>query len=79
MLNNEQLIDKTIEFLNQVRDVRCNIKVEGPNIEEIFGTPDELYGKAKMNIEIIFDDLYKKTNDLFGTWKKVNKDESEEV
>lgn len=32
-----------------------------------------------MNIEIIFDDLYKKTNDLFDTWKKVNKDESEEV
>lgn len=73
ILNNEQIIDKTIEFLKQVKDVRCNVNVDGPNIEEIFGTPDELYGKAKMNIEITFDDLYKKTNDLLSVWEKVNK------
>lgn len=73
ILNNEQIIDKAIEFLKQVKDVRCNVNVDGPNIEEIFGTPDELYGKVKMNIEIIFDDLYKKTNDLLSVWEKVNK------
>lgn len=73
ILNNEQIIDKMIEFLKQVKDVRCNVNVDGPNIEEIFGTPDELYGKAKMNIEITFDDLYKKTNDLLSVWEKVNK------
>lgn len=73
ILNNEQIIDKAIEFLKQVKDVRCNVNVDGPNIEEIFGTPDELYGKAKMNIEITFDDLYKKTNDLLSVWEKVNK------
>ena len=73
ILNNEQIIDKTIEFLKQVKDVRCNVNVDGPNIEEIFGTPDELYGKVKMNIEITFDDLYKKTNDLLSVWEKVNK------
>lgn len=73
ILNNEQIIDKMTEFLKQVKDVRCNVNVDGPNIEEIFGTPDELYGKAKMNIEITFDDLYKKTNDLLSVWEKVNK------
>lgn len=73
ILNNEQIIDKTIEFLKQVKDVRCNVNVDGPNIEEIFGTSDELYGKAKMNIEITFDDLYKKTTDLLSVWEKVNK------
>ncbi len=73
ILNNEQIIDKAIEFLKQVKDVRCNVNVDGPNIEEIFGTPDELYGKVKMNIEITFDDLYKKTNDLLSVWEKVNK------
>lgn len=73
ILNNEQIIDKAIEFLKQVKDVRCNVNVDGPNIEEIFGTPDELYGKVKMNIEITFDDLYKKTNNLLSVWEKVNK------
>lgn len=73
ILNNEQIIDKAIEFLKQVKDVRCNVNIDGPNIEEIFGTPDELYGKVKMNIEITFDDLYKKTNDLLSVWEKVNK------
>ena len=73
ILNNEQIIDTAIEFLKQVKDVRCNVNVDGPNIEEIFGTPDELYGKVKMNIEITFDDLYKKTNDLLSVWEKVNK------
>lgn len=73
IFNCEKTIDELIEFLKQVKDVRCNVNVGGPNIEEIFGTPDELYGKAKMNIEITFDDLYKKTNDLLSVWEKVNK------
>lgn len=73
ILNNEVIIDKVIEFLKQVKDVRCNINVNGPNIEEIYGIPDEVYGIAKMNIEIQFDDLYKRTQDLFSAWEKVKK------
>ena len=73
VLNNEEIIDKTIEFLKQIKGVRCDVKIDGPNIEEIYGTPDEVYGITKMNIEIQFDDLYKRTQDLFSIWEKVKK------
>lgn len=70
---NKKAIDEIINFLKEAKDVNCSILTEGPGIEEIYGTPDAVYGKARMTIEITFDDLYKRTNDLFSNWEKVKK------
>lgn len=74
ILNNEQIIDRIIKLLEQAKDIRCFANVYGPEIEEVFSTIDASYGKAKMTIEIEFEDLYEKTKGLLDHWEKINKE-----
>lgn len=74
ILSNEQIIDRIIKLLEQAKNVRCIANVYGPEIEEVFSTIDTIYGKAKMTIEIEFEDLYKKTKGLLSNWEKINKE-----
>lgn len=74
ILSNEQIIDRIIKLLEQAKNVRCSANVYGPEIEEVYSTIDTSYGKAKMTIEIEFEDLYKKTKGLLDHWEKINKE-----
>ena len=75
ILSNEQIIDRIIKLLEQAKNVRCIANVYGRlQIEEVFSTIDTTYGKAKMTIEIEFEDLYKKTKGLLSNWEKINKE-----
>ncbi len=75
IMNNDikyNIIDKMIEYLENIKKESISISIVPPHIEEIYGLSDgTVYGKMEMDIHIEFNDLYQKTNNVVSSWEKL--------
>lgn len=68
----EDIINKLIDYLENIKKESVAISINPPHIEEIYGLADgSVYGKMEMDIHIEYNGLYKKTNNIVSSWEKI--------
>ncbi len=73
-MNQNELLDKVIEYLQSLRNnPEVNITIEPPHVEEIASScSGQVYGKSRSSIEIEAKTLYTKDSfKIFDNWKEV--------